>query len=231
MRKFILLLFLLLGCQGRIEDDRERVVVERVVERVVVEHVSKGVAAEDLFSKVVALGTEGGGKWTSYCGGVWIDQFRILTAYHCLRDQFVKVGIGSTVKVMPYLGERLYVARAIKLGIKYDLALLEVGEDISHQWAEVGQVSEKVGNRLHIVGHTRGLTYSYIQGWVSAYRSVEAEHGNGPFMQMTAPIYYGDSGGGVFNEAGQLVGITSFIYKVPNVAFAVHLNHIQDFLQ
>jgi S1-C subfamily serine protease len=52
----------------------------------------------------------------------------------------------------------------------------------------------------------------------------------GPWMQVSAPIWYGNSGGGAFDAEGSLVGIASFKALAPNVAFYVHLETIREFL-
>ena len=218
----ILLLFILIGCR---HEDRVIERVERVVERVEVRE--SRVDVEELFMGVGSLVYDGGDGWRSYCGGVWVGEEELLTAYHCLRDAGVGK-VGSGLRVRGY-GGVMGKGEVVRMDGGVDLGLVLV-RGMGHGVIRVGKRG-RVGDRLHVVGHAKGLEWSYLQGWVSSYREMDVEHGHGEFLQVTAPIYYGDSGGGVFNALGELVGITSFIYKVPNVGFAIRSEDIEKFLQ
>jgi S1-C subfamily serine protease len=57
------------------------------------------------------------------------------------------------------------------------------------------------------IGNPLSLESTVSNGIVSAIRTVEVE--GGKFLQITAPISPGSSGGPLFNMAGKVVGITS----------------------
>lgn len=87
------------------------------------------------------------------------------------------------------------------------------------------------GDYLTVVGHTRGLLWSCMPGLVGAIRTRQNFSGNlVKSIQVSAPVYYGDSGGGAWNAEGELLGIASYINKVPNVGFFVHIDVVRDFL-
>ncbi|MBB3181815.1 S1C family serine protease [Variovorax sp. Sphag1AA] len=65
----------------------------------------------------------------------------------------------------------------------------------------------RVGQKVYAIGAPRGLEQSLSDGLVSALRRDSA--GEIEFIQMTAPISPGSSGGGLFDEQGRLVGITT----------------------
>lgn len=117
-----------------------------------------------------------------------------------------------------------------------DLALLKaVGTIPDHGIAKLANNTPEQGDRIHTVGHTVGLLYwTYTPGYVSAYRreltSITNDIVNGPFMQVSGPMFFGNSGGGAFNDDGELVGIFSFIVKVPNTSFCIHLKTIRAVL-
>jgi S1-C subfamily serine protease len=43
-------------------------------------------------------------------------------------------------------------------------------------------------------------------------------------------MYFGNSGGGAFNDYGELVGIADWIKRAPEMGFFVHLDTIRSFL-
>jgi S1-C subfamily serine protease len=51
-------------------------------------------------------------------------------------------------------------------------------------------------------------------------------------FQVSSPLFGGNSGGGVFDSTGKLIGIVSFIRKnVPNMGFIIHQDAIFGFLK
>lgn len=70
----------------------------------------------------------------------------------------------------------------------------------------------KPGMRLFAIGTPLGLTHTVTSGVVSALRT-DTSRGLHPsrLLQTDVPINQGNSGGPLFNEAGDVVGIASFI--------------------
>lgn len=68
------------------------------------------------------------------------------------------------------------------------------------------------GMRLFAIGAPLGLTHTVTSGVVSALRT-DTRRGLHPsrLLQTDVPINQGNSGGPLFNEAGEVVGIASFI--------------------
>ncbi len=64
----------------------------------------------------------------------------------------------------------------------------------------------KVGSRVYAIGTPEGLDRTLSEGIISGLRPVEGGH----YLQITAPISPGSSGGGLFDEEGRLIGLTSF---------------------
>lgn len=123
---------------------------------------------------------------------------------------------------------------------EHDLALLEVQGDLQppHKVARVAKSTPDLGDHVNIVGHQTGLYWTYMGGQVSAYRdedhykrlSAGRDDAKGPYMQVQSPIFYGNSGGGCFNDYGELVGIAVRITRAPEVGFFVHVDTIRSFL-
>lgn len=76
----------------------------------------------------------------------------------------------------------------------------------------------KVGERVYSIGAPAGLELTMTDGLLSGKRLTSGQH----FVQTSAPISHGSSGGGLFDEAGNLIGITTFQLKgSENLNFAI----------
>src|SRR6185369_2980916 len=79
-------------------------------------------------------------------------------------------------------------------------------------------VDVKVGERVYTVGAPQGLELSLAEGIVSSKRTIDG----GRFVQTSAPMSSGSSGGGLFDAYGHLVGITTSMLKnSQNLNFAI----------
>lgn len=129
-----------------------------------------------------------------------------------------------------------YSAKVVRWDESHDLALLKVVSKFPvHTVATVAVCEPPVGSELSVVGHPGALAWTYTRVLVSGYREenfkpVEDEGLLGPFMQLAGAVWKGNSGGGAFNEYGQLVGIASFMPPVPSECFFVHVTSIRGFL-
>lgn len=66
-----------------------------------------------------------------------------------------------------------------------------------------------IGSHVYAIGAPRGLELTLSDGLVSSLRKDE----NGTYIQTTAPISPGSSGGGLFDDHGRLVGLTTFMLR------------------
>lgn len=129
-----------------------------------------------------------------------------------------------------------HVSKVVGWDSAHDLALLEaVGKAVpAHRVAKLADSTPGIGESVHIVGQTVGMYWTYIQGTVAAYRTEDLMKGKddkGPWMQVSSPMFFGNSGGGAFNDYGELVGIADWIKRAPEMGFFVHLDTIRSFLQ
>jgi S1-C subfamily serine protease len=84
-----------------------------------------------------------------------------------------------------------------------------------------------VGQRVYTLGNPKGLELTLSDGLVSALRKDDAT--NLRYIQTTAPMSHGSSGGGLFDEEGRLIGITTAIAKdAQNLNFAIPINFLRD---
>jgi serine protease Do len=96
-----------------------------------------------------------------------------------------------------------------------DLCLLAVSEDLPGEPVTIAPAeSVAVGGRVYAIGAPLGLELSLTEGLVSALRDVVNEPLQSiQFSAATAP---GSSGGGLFDDCGRLIGLTSAIAAKEN---------------
>jgi S1-C subfamily serine protease len=113
-----------------------------------------------------------------------------------------------------FLGGETIAARVIASEPAADLSLLQIdrvppGSRVSRM-ADSDKV--KVGEQVAIVGAPYGLSYSLSAGWISARWAPNTVYKAMPlaeFLQTNATINTGNSGGPMFNMAGEVIGLVS----------------------
>lgn len=115
-----------------------------------------------------------------------------------------------------------------------DLALLETqGVVPVHQPAQLADHTPPVGDTVTSMGSPHGSFFSFRLLTVSAYRHTEKGEGmdiTGPFMQVNGSVVGGDSGSGVFDSHGYLVGIISFADSRTSMGYCLHLESLRQVL-
>ena len=75
------------------------------------------------------------------------------------------------------------------------------------------------------LGNPQGLEGSFSEGIISAIRGGSTDK----MFQMTAPISQGSSGGPVFNENGEVIGVSSVtLHDGQNLNFAIPVNYLKS---
>jgi V8-like Glu-specific endopeptidase len=141
---------------------------------------------------------------------------RILTNYHVIRS-------GSSAVVKLPDGAFFAVGGVLAFDKTRDIAVIKAhGENF--RTVTLGDSDGiQVGEEVVAIGNPLSLESTVSNGIVSGVRTVEEE--GGKFLQVTAPISPGSSGGPLFDMAGKVVGITTLYIKGgENLNFAVPIN-------
>jgi tetratricopeptide (TPR) repeat protein len=83
----------------------------------------------------------------------------------------------------------------------------------------------RVGQRVYAIGAPQGLELTLSEGLISSLRLYEGSQ----YIQTSAAISPGSSGGGLFDDQGRLVGITTFQFiEGQNLNFALPVDWIAE---
>ena len=130
-------------------------------------------------------------------------------------------------------GEKYHTAVVKAVNWDNDIALVTAGDPGTHPVAPLRSGDIHDGEEIHVVGHPAGMWWTYVHGYVSAQRPEYDDH-NGhvyPVIQVTAPIWFGNSGGGAFDADGNLVGMADAISRqVPNTGYLIPADSIRAFM-
>jgi serine protease Do len=108
-----------------------------------------------------------------------------------------------------------------------DLCLLSV-DGMNAKPVVMARIEPRPGQVAYAIGNPRGLTLTISSGIVSGVRH---EPGNPSMVQTSAPITNGSSGGGLFDDHAQLIGITTSGIASGNLGFAAPVAPIFRLLQ
>jgi hypothetical protein len=135
----------------------------------------------------------------------------ILTNFHVITD-------AREIRVTDKQGNRS-TASILYFDESKDVALLRTSVKAAATEPEIAK-NISVGDTVYALGTPKGLGWTISNGIVSGIR----EHRSLDVVQSTAPTSAGSSGGGLFNDAGELIGITSFNVKdAQNLNFALRI--------
>src|SRR5262247_19405 len=183
-----------------------------------VEETARAQDLSDLFRKVTpsvvvirARGRDvsnvGVTRFSEIGSGVMIEaDGKVMTAAHVVNamDEITVEAVG---------GESIS-ARIIASEPAADLSLLKVDRVPASMRAATMADSNtvRVGDQVMIIGAPYGLSHSMSVGWISARWPPNTVYKHMPlaeFFQTTATINTGNSGGPMFNMAGEVIGIVS----------------------
>jgi S1-C subfamily serine protease len=158
----------------------------------------------------------------------------IITNYHVVDNssRFVVEVVQNSVK-------KNFKAELITQDKDNDLAILKIKDEqftglpaLKYSFKENGQLD--VGGSVFTIGYPHALTgmgkdAKFTDGKISAKTGYDGAINS---FQSTIPIQPGNSGGPVFNDGGQLVGvINASIRNADNVAYAIKLNYIKNLIE
>lgn len=111
----------------------------------------------------------------------------------------------GAAKVVVRQRDTLHAARLQHADTERDLCQITAAS-LKAPAVAIAPAPARIGQRIYTIGAPRGLELTLSDGLVSGIRE---EGGSGGLIQISAPISPGSSGGGLFDDEGRLLGITS----------------------
>ena len=160
-----------------------------------------------------------GNRWTG--SGFVIHDGHIATNHHVVDNMW----IGSAKLAGK---EEIYPVEAIiDIDKERDLAVIKVGGIDAPALPLGDSDTVRIDDRVYIAGNPRGLEVLFSDGIISAIRGGSTDK----IFQMTAPISQGSSGGPVFNEKGEVIGVSFVTLRDgQNLNFAIPVNYLKSLI-
>ena len=107
----------------------------------------------------------------------------------------------------------------------HDLALMRIKPRTNLPVVKLGDSNVvSAGDKIYAIGNPLGMDYSVSDGLISQVRQLSAEL---TILQISAPISQGSSGGPLFNQFGEVIGVTTMIVtQGQNINLAVPGNYL-----
>jgi len=140
------------------------------------------------------------GRHRKYGSGFFVNnQGAFITNYHVLEG-------ATQAKVRTLEGKTYPVTRVLAEDRAADLILAAMVPDVATLPLKVTGVLPQVGEKVLVVGNPKGMEWTVADGIVSAVREKNKKR----FIQISAPISPGSSGGPAINMQGQVIGVNTF---------------------
>jgi S1-C subfamily serine protease len=164
-----------------------------------------------------SLRASASGQGTAQGSAVAVDSTTVLTNCHIIDGR-------PDVRVIA--DGRSVAAKVIAADIPADTCIVSVSEAKLNPVIGVRMSRTiRVGEEVFAIGSPKGFTNSMSTGIVSQLRTAAARS----YLQTTAQISAGSSGGGLFDNRGNLIGITTFkVRDAEGLNFAIA---VEEFLE
>jgi S1-C subfamily serine protease len=134
--------------------------------------------------------------------------------------------VGGAAKVLVrWRGQSGVAVKILNFAQKYDLVTLQTSFAMTPAVLLADSDTAAVGQDVVVLGSPQGLEGTVSTGIIGGLRIL----GGVKYLQITAPISPGSSGGPVFNSQGRVIGIsTATSAKGQNLNFALPANLLRD---
>jgi S1-C subfamily serine protease len=187
---------------------------------------SSDLSAEEIFSKlktsvVTVITSDDEGNEIGMGSGFIIDNNRVVTNYHVIKNS-------RSVKIRLFNKKEIEVVDIYDYDRALDLAILNI-KGANSKGVELGDSSKVLtGQKIYTIGAPQGFEFSISDGVISNKNSTVL--GN-DYIQISAPISLGNSGGPLINRYGEVIGINTLIrIDAQNLNFSIPINSIKNMI-
>lgn len=184
---------------------------------------------------VVFVATDSG-----FGSGAIIDtDGHVITNWHVVKDHSKAIVVFKPKDDAALRKDLAFSARVEKIDQVCDLALLKINAPPkAYSLMHLGDSSAlSVGQDVHAIGHPSGESWTYTRGIISQIRlnyewtTSEGVKHRAKVIQTQTPISPGSSGGPLFDNNANLIGINSFRLKGEGLNYAVAVDAIKELLR
>ena len=136
------------------------------------------------------------------------------TSYHIFRGQATDEATDITVVVMDIQGNVYPITEVLAASLQDDVAIFRINTNGKKMHALPLATTARAGDDANVIGHPHNMYYSFTTGTVSRLYKREG----GDKMSVTADFSQGSSGGPVFDDKGNVIGIVSATRSLYNTA-------------
>lgn len=176
--------------------------------------------AESIFSKVsksivIVVAMNENGLPLGQGSGVVVAPNKVITNWHVIED--------ATSVLISQNGTN-YPAEVLADRRNHDLVAIRVSGLSASPIDMSGVRGVIVGQPVYAIGAPQGLELTISNGIVSSLRDIDGSK----IIQTNAALSPGSSGGGLFNEDGLLIGVTTFKFNGENLNFALPVDWVKE---
>ena len=163
------------------------------------------------------------GKEISQGTGFFISSDGMLVTnmhvYEGAKSSVIKMDTGAFYKIESIVGANNALDIIILKVAGKNLPLIKMGDSSM----------SKIGDEITVLSNPKGYQNTLSMGNISGLRSIsnpdKTKNEDIRFLQITAPISEGSSGGPVLNTVGEAIGIASFVIDGQNLNFAIPIEY------
>jgi S1-C subfamily serine protease len=172
-------------------------------------------------SVVVVIVRDANAKPISQGSGFIVRKNRIVTNHHVIEN-------AATALIIFADGNSQEVEGLAADSPPRDLAILVVNTGSRPALKLGDELAVRQGDSVYALGAPEGLELSLTNGILSGFRDVEDKF----FLQTTAPIAHGSSGGPLFDSLGRVIGVTTaFLSDSPGIYFSIGAKDVSRLLR
>lgn len=136
-----------------------------------------------------------------------------ISNYHVFKD-------ASSIIAMNEFGDKFMISEIIELDKEKDFIIFRLGNQTNIPYLNIAEQTPKIGENVFAIGNPKGLIQTLSTGIISGFRS------ENNLLQTTTAITHGSSGGPLFNDKGQVIGVTTSGLGEANLNFAINIKAI-----
>jgi serine protease Do len=136
-----------------------------------------------------------------------------ISNYHVFEDASSAIAINE-------FDDKFMISEIVEFDKDKDYIIFRLGNQDNIPYLNIAEKIPSVGENVFAVGNPKGLTQTLSTGIISGFRD------ENNLLQTTTAITNGSSGGPLFNEKGQVIGVTTSGFGEANLNFALNIKSI-----